>query len=157
MTRRRVVGILGLGYVGLPLALAAVDSGHRVVGYDVDEEHVLRLTTGRSPVEEVSDSELEKALGSGDLRLTAYPEGLGGCDSYVICVPTPLVDRFQLDSVPFRRIEDLSEPLFQSIDLAIIHTDHSAYDWAWIVENSPLVLDTRNATEGLVDPRVERL
>ena len=424
MTSRRV-GILGLGYVGLPLALAAAESGHRVVGYDVDEQHVRRLTTGRSPVEDVSDSQLEKGLGSGDLQLTADPEVLGGCDSYIICVPTPLVDRapdlsmvisavdvvaanlavgdlvvlesttypgtteeviapriaaatglragaeyhlafsperidpgnrsygigntpkvvggvgpaatraaqdlyrsfvdevhvvsspreaemakllentfrhvnialvnemavfcqelgvnlwevidaaatkpfgfmpfrpgpgvgghcipidpsylswrvrrlgysfrfvelaceindrmpdyiafraaellnrerkaingsrililgvaykrdvsdtrespagglarrlasrggtvvwhdplvdrFQLDSVPFRRIEDLSERLLQRIDLVIIHTDHSAYDWAWIVENSPLVLDTRNATKGLADPRVERL
>jgi UDP-N-acetyl-D-glucosamine dehydrogenase len=93
MTSRRVVGVLGIGYVGLPLALAAAESGHRVIGYDVDEQHVKRLTTGKSPLEDVSDAELEKQLGSGNLRLTAHPGELGECDSYIICVPTPLVDK----------------------------------------------------------------
>jgi UDP-N-acetyl-D-glucosamine dehydrogenase len=425
MTSRRVVGVLGLGYVGLPLALAAAESGHRVIGYDVDEQHVKRLTTGQSPLEDVSHSELEQGLRSGNLQLTAHPGDLGEGDSYIICVPTPLVDKapdlsmvisavdvvaanlapgdlvvlesttypgttedviapriaaanglqaagdyhlafsperidpgnrsygirntpkivggvgeaaaratqdlyrsfvdevhvvsspreaemakllentfrhvnialvnemtvfcqelgvnlweaidaaatkpfgfmaftpgpgvgghcipidpsylswhvrrlgysfrfvelaceinermpdyiafraaellnrerkaingsrililgvaykrdvsdtrespagglarrlvsrggnvvwhdplvdhFQVDQVPFRRVKELSERLFQSIDLVIIHTDHSTYDWAWIIENSPLVLDTRNATASLADPRVERL
>ena len=93
MTSRRVVGVLGLGYVGLPLALAAAEPGHHVIGYDIDGRHVRRLNAGKSPLEDVSDSELEKALASGNLRLTSRPEDLGECDSYIICVPTPLVDR----------------------------------------------------------------
>ena len=82
------IGIVGLGYVGLPLAVAFAEAGHRVAGYDVDSGRVGRLARGESDVEDVPAATLV-ALGE---RFTASsdPATLGACDAIVICVPTPL-------------------------------------------------------------------
>jgi UDP-N-acetyl-D-glucosamine dehydrogenase len=87
------VCVLGLGYVGLPLACAAAGAGHRVVGYDPDVDRVARLREGRSPVEDVEDRLLEKVLASGRLTFTDQPSEVAGSDTFVICVPTPLKEK----------------------------------------------------------------
>jgi nucleotide sugar dehydrogenase len=87
------VCVLGLGYVGLPLACAAAGAGHRVVGYDPDRGRVDGLREGRSPVEDVEDRLLEKALAGGRLTFTDDPAGIAGSDTFVICVPTPLEEK----------------------------------------------------------------
>jgi UDP-N-acetyl-D-glucosamine dehydrogenase len=89
----RDVCILGLGYVGLPLACAAAAAGHRVVGYDPDRDRVAGLRRGRSPVEDVEDRLLEKVLASGRLSFTDDPARIQGSDTFVICVPTPLKEK----------------------------------------------------------------
>jgi UDP-N-acetyl-D-glucosamine dehydrogenase len=89
----RAVGVVGLGYVGLPLAVAAASAGCTVVGYDIAQRHVDRLVSGASPIEDVSDLELKEVLAVGKLQVTADPAGLAECDAYVICVPTPLIDK----------------------------------------------------------------
>ncbi|HET9860226.1 MAG TPA: nucleotide sugar dehydrogenase [Nocardioidaceae bacterium] len=92
MTNRNVC-VLGLGYVGLPLACAAAGAGHRVVGLDPDRARVDALRSARSPVEDVEDRDLEKALASGLLSFTDDPGDIGGSDTFVICVPTPLKEK----------------------------------------------------------------
>ena len=82
------IGIVGLGYVGLPLGVAFGEAGHDVVGYDVDEPRVQRLQAGESDIEDVSSERLA-ALG-GRLSATSDPEALRECDAILICVPTPL-------------------------------------------------------------------
>ena len=89
----RNVCVLGLGYVGLPLACAAADAGHRVVGFDPDVDRVAGLRQGRSPVEDVEDAFLEKVLGTGRLSFTDRPSDIVGSDTFVICVPTPLKEK----------------------------------------------------------------
>jgi len=83
------IGIVGLGYVGLPLAAAFARAGHRVAGYDVDAERVERLGRGVSDVEDVPSRELA-ALGDRFIA-SADASALGECDAILICVPTPLV------------------------------------------------------------------
>jgi UDP-N-acetyl-D-glucosamine dehydrogenase len=56
-----------------------------------------------------------------------------------------------------QRVNELSAETLRSFDLVIIHTDHSVYDWDWIVEHSALVLDTRNATASYQDSHIVRL
>ncbi len=90
---QRTVGVLGLGYVGLPLACAAAGAGHAVIGYDVSGERVRQLQVGRSPIGDVSDTQLEQRLDSDRLRFTCDPNDLTGADTFVICVPTPLADK----------------------------------------------------------------
>jgi len=85
--------VLGLGYVGLPLACAAAGAGHRVVGFDPDAPRVAGLRKGRSPVEDVEDRLLEKALATGRLSFTGDPADIEGSDTFVICVPTPLKEK----------------------------------------------------------------
>jgi nucleotide sugar dehydrogenase len=89
----RDVCVLGLGYVGLPLACAAAGAGHRVIGYDPDSERVEALLQGRSPVEDVEDRLLEKVLASGRLTFTDDASAVTGSNTFVICVPTPLTEK----------------------------------------------------------------
>jgi UDP-N-acetyl-D-glucosamine dehydrogenase len=89
----RDVCVLGLGYVGLPLACAAAEAGHRVTGYDPDRVRVAGLRQGRSPVEDVEDRWLEKVTATGRLSFTDDPADVEGSDTFVICVPTPLKEK----------------------------------------------------------------
>jgi UDP-N-acetyl-D-glucosamine dehydrogenase len=81
--------VIGLGYVGLPLALAALRAGVRVVGYDISANVVGNLRNGRSHIDDVSDAELVEMLSLG-FEPTSEPSDLDNVDTYVICVPTPL-------------------------------------------------------------------
>ncbi len=89
------IGIVGLGYVGLPLGVAFGEAGHDVVGYDVDEGRVQRLGAGESDIEDVSSERL--AALSGRLTATADPAALGECEAILICVPTPLASEREPD------------------------------------------------------------
>lgn len=82
-------GVVGLGYIGLPLALAVADAGLDVIGFDVDEEHVAALSAGRSRIEDVSTEQLGIAM-SDRLVVTSEPTMLGRCDAMFVCVPSPL-------------------------------------------------------------------
>jgi UDP-N-acetyl-D-glucosamine dehydrogenase len=82
------IGIVGLGYVGLPLAVAFAEAGHEVVGLDLDPAKVEALNGGRSYIEDVPDSALAP-LGER-LRATADYADLAACDAAIVCVPTPL-------------------------------------------------------------------
>src|SRR5689334_21982647 len=84
------IGIIGLGYVGLPLAVAFAEAGCEVVGLDVDAGKVEALNAGRSYIEDVPSSTLEP-LGER-LRATGDYAELAACDAVVLCVPTPLSD-----------------------------------------------------------------
>ena len=61
--RRAVVGILGMGYVGQPLALRYAELGYKVIGFDIDAEKVADLNAGRSHIEHISDADISKAAG----------------------------------------------------------------------------------------------
>ncbi|HEU4943994.1 MAG TPA: nucleotide sugar dehydrogenase [Solirubrobacterales bacterium] len=89
------IGIVGLGYVGLPLAVAFAEAGHEIVGLDTDARKVEALTAGRSYVEDIADSALEPL----QVRLTATSAhaDLATCEAVVICVPTPLTSSREPD------------------------------------------------------------
>ena len=87
----RVVAVIGQGYVGLPVAMRAVQCGYRVVGFDLSHDRVRALAGGESYVGDVTDAELRAALGAG-YRPTYEPADLAGFDVAVISVPTPLTD-----------------------------------------------------------------
>ncbi len=89
------IGIVGLGYVGLPLAVAFAEAGHDVVGLDLDRAKVEALAAGRSYVEDVSDSALSPL--SESLEATSDYADLAPCEAVVICVPTPLSDSREPD------------------------------------------------------------
>ena len=88
-TQSTRVGVVGLGYVGLPLALSMHNAGYEVVGVDVDEATVERLRAGESTVNDVSDAEVTDAVAEG-LRFTADYAELADADGVSVCVPTPL-------------------------------------------------------------------
>jgi UDP-N-acetyl-D-glucosamine dehydrogenase len=91
MAGNRLV-VVGQGYVGLALAVRAVEVGFHVVGYDVDADRIKSLAAGHSFVEDVRDSTLRAALATGRYRPVAAFDDIDGFDVAVIAVPTPLRD-----------------------------------------------------------------
>jgi UDP-N-acetyl-D-glucosamine dehydrogenase len=89
------VGIIGLGYVGLPLAVAFAEAGDEVIGVDVDAAGVEGLNAGRSRIEDVPD---ERLAGIGERFVATTDHGaLADCAAVLICVPTPLANQREPD------------------------------------------------------------
>jgi UDP-N-acetyl-D-glucosamine dehydrogenase len=88
--KQAFVGIIGLGYVGMPLALAAWNSGFRVVGFDIDEAKVHSINSGVSYLKHVPSYAISEAVATNKLRATANFAELRDVDAIIICVPTPL-------------------------------------------------------------------
>ena len=85
------VAVIGLGYVGLPLAIQATSSNLKVYGYDIDENKISNYNLGKSTIEDISDKELKASLEKG-LFLSSDPKYLSESETIVISVPTPLTD-----------------------------------------------------------------
>lgn len=86
------VGVVGLGYVGLPLAVSFADAGFPVTGFDLDEDRVAALRAGRSPIACVSDDAVAAERDAGRLDSSSDLAGLAETDVIIICVPTPWLD-----------------------------------------------------------------
>lgn len=87
--RKAVIGIIGLGYVGLPLAMEFVTRGFRARGIEVSAPRLESLKRGKSYIGDISDAELKAVNTSGRFKAGGY-ELVGECDCLIICVPTPL-------------------------------------------------------------------
>ena len=88
--REARLGVLGLGYVGLPLAVSFAKAGFQVVGFDLDENKVAAVNAGDSYIIDIRSDELAEVVKSGNLTATADFSQLATVDSVNICVPTPL-------------------------------------------------------------------
>ena len=84
------VGVVGLGYVGLPLAIVLGEAGYRVIGVDRDPEKVAKLQQGHSYIEDIPQDVLRKLVDDGRLKATTDFAALASADGVSICVPTPL-------------------------------------------------------------------
>jgi len=85
------VGVIGLGYVGLPLVLLFEEAGFPVIGFDVDEAKTAALTRGESYIRHIGAERIAKAFtGGGDVTATTDFARLAECDAIIVCVPTPL-------------------------------------------------------------------
>lgn len=91
------VAIIGQGYVGLPLAMATVEAGWRVLGIDNSESKVAQINSGASPIEDVSDSQLRKMIESGKYRASTDFSVASSASTVIICVPTPLDEKREPD------------------------------------------------------------
>ena len=87
--KEALIGIVGLGYVGLPLMLRYNAIGFRVLGIDIDEAKVSRLNAGQSYIEHISAQKVQSARQSGFEATSAF-ERVSECDALILCVPTPL-------------------------------------------------------------------
>ncbi|HET7423813.1 MAG TPA: nucleotide sugar dehydrogenase [Gemmatimonadales bacterium] len=88
--RDALFGIVGLGYVGLPLAVELAGAGYRVLGFDISERVVDGLNAGRSHVKDISDEQLAAVVRAGRFEATTDMSRMGEPDAISICVPTPL-------------------------------------------------------------------
>ncbi|MBP8605972.1 MAG: nucleotide sugar dehydrogenase, partial [Phycisphaerae bacterium] len=96
-SKKVVVGVLGLGYVGLPLAREFASAGIRVIGLDIDEPKVRKLNAGKSILKTVSHESVKKMVQSGKFRATADMSEIRKVDAVLICVPTPLTENREPD------------------------------------------------------------
>ena len=90
VTRRARIGVIGLGYVGLPLAVEFCRAGFDVTGFDVDAAKIASINAGRSYIGDVETAQLAECVAAGRLRATTDMAGLADMDVVDICVPTPL-------------------------------------------------------------------
>jgi hypothetical protein len=133
------IGIVGLGYVGLPLAVAFSEAGNEVVGLDTDARKVEAIAEGRSYIEDVPDSALAPL--AERFRATADYSDLGACDAVVICVPTPLTSAREPDlasaccrysrSRAFPRAPTSISPSRRSESTRVARTTRSARPRSW--------------------------
>ena len=95
--RNFTVGVLGLGYVGLPLAKAFASAGLKVLGFDIDEKKVRILNAGRSIIKHIPHSQIKKMVKTGIFRATSNMAQIKNADAVLICVPTPLTQNREPD------------------------------------------------------------
>jgi len=117
----QMVAVLGLGYVGLPVAQHAARAGFDVVGFDVSPSVVNALNAGRSHVDDISDAEVDNMLGRG-FRATADPVDLEAASAFVICVPTPLTEGGGPDLTAVKAAGEVVARALKSGDLVILES-----------------------------------
>ncbi|OGI14143.1 MAG: hypothetical protein A3E38_01195 [Candidatus Moranbacteria bacterium RIFCSPHIGHO2_12_FULL_54_9] len=95
--KAKTVAVIGLGYVGLPLAVRAKERGYAVIGFDTNQEKIALLQKGKSPIK---DDFLEENLPQHRFEATSDPKKLRAADIILICVPTPVDEMFYPDLTP---------------------------------------------------------
>ena len=120
--REALVGVIGLGYVGLPLALAFAESGFRVMGFDIDQKKVDQLTVGESYIHYVERSRILEATSSGQLEATTDFQRLGEPDAILACVPTPLTDNRDPDMSYVRATTEMIRETLRPGQLIILES-----------------------------------
>lgn len=88
--RKAHTAVIGLGYVGLPLSMELVRAGFKVTGFDISNNKVKLLNSGKSDIDDIPDSAVKAAVETGRFTATTNPEVLSKADTISICVPTPL-------------------------------------------------------------------
>jgi UDP-N-acetyl-D-glucosamine dehydrogenase len=114
------IGIIGLGYVGLPLVIGFAEAGHDVIGIDIDERKVSALASGVSYIEDVADETLDAIAD----RFTAStdPQRLEGSDAVVICVPTPLSANREPDLRALRSATEMVRSVVKPGQLVVLES-----------------------------------
>ncbi len=107
-----LIGIVGMGYVGLPLVLSFCEADFRVLGFDVDSKKVATLKRGKSYLKSIPSSRISRFIRSGRLDVTDHFSRLDKPDCILICVPTPLTEKMEPD---LQYIENTTEAIRQNL------------------------------------------
>ena len=100
--KTKTLAIIGQGYVGLPLAMSAVNAGWNVIGVDNFEAKVAQINSGSSPVEDISDVQIQEAIAKGAYKATTDFSAVAQASVIAICVPTPLTEKREPDLLLLR-------------------------------------------------------
>jgi UDP-N-acetyl-D-glucosamine dehydrogenase len=138
---QKSLAIIGQGYVGLPLAMAAVKSGWKVVGLDNSTTRVEDLNRGLSPVEDISNETLANALKSGSYKPSSNYEDISNADVVTICVPTPIDDKKEPDLTALRGATISAAPYLKNG--ALLVSESTSYPGTLRTEVIPLVEKNR--------------
>ena len=145
---RPILAIIGQGYVGLPLAMAAVDAGWSVIGVDTFADKVERINNGSSPVEDISDAQLQDALTKGAYRATSDFSSVSQASVITICVPTPLNEMREPDLTMLRDATSGIAPFISNETLIV--SESTSYPGTLRQEIIPLV----NALKSTTSPKL---
>ncbi|HZU99185.1 MAG TPA: nucleotide sugar dehydrogenase [Planctomycetota bacterium] len=122
MKRDATVGVLGLGYVGLPLARAFAEAGYKVIGFDVDDSKVKKLERGESYIQAVPTPVLQQLREKGRFRATSDFERIRELDAMSICVPTPLTEHKDPDTSFIEKTGDAIAPRLKAGQLVVLES-----------------------------------
>jgi UDP-N-acetyl-D-glucosamine dehydrogenase len=117
--KNQTLAIIGQGYVGLPLAMAAVDAGWTVIGIDNFEAKVDQINLGTSPIEDISDAQLKAAISKGKYRATTDFSTVKHVSVITICVPTPLDNKREPDIALLRNAATGIAPFISNETLVV--------------------------------------
>jgi UDP-N-acetyl-D-glucosamine dehydrogenase len=121
-SRSATIGVMGMGYVGLPLSLLFVKAGFTVIAYDINQEYVALLKGGNSSIIDVPSHDLKEALDAGRFMPTHRAGDLSRADMYLICVPTPLSKTRQPDLSYIQGAVDTLSKLWTSGKLLVLES-----------------------------------
>jgi UDP-N-acetyl-D-mannosaminuronate dehydrogenase len=160
-TRTARVGVVGLGYVGLPLLVELARSGYEAVGFDVDASKIAAIAEGRSYIPDVSSSgdvsarilvagiaykrDIDDVRESPALDVMSELRKRGAAVSYADPFVPALDGAHWPGGEALSSIDRLDARTLQGFDCVAILTDHQAFDYAAMVRHADLVVDTRNA------------
>ncbi|BAC14036.1 UDP-glucose:GDP-mannose dehydrogenase (lipopolysaccharide biosynthesis) [Oceanobacillus iheyensis HTE831] len=108
------VGVIGMGYVGLPLALLFLKKGYQVTGIDINQSKISQLQNGKSYIPDIKDNELQDALKTDSIIFTSNYDVISQLDIIVICVPTPLTKE-QIPDLSY--IKNVSEEIYPRLQI----------------------------------------
>ena len=120
--KRIKVGIIGCGYVGLPLALRFADVGHEVKGFDTDPEKVAKLNAGETYIQHIPAEKIADHRRSSRFSATTDFAEIAGCDAVLICVPTPLDARREPDLSFVEQTVRTIQPHLQAGQLIVLES-----------------------------------
>ncbi|KAF0238178.1 MAG: nucleotide sugar [Prolixibacteraceae bacterium] len=139
-TNAEVVGIIGLGYVGLPLAVNFAEAGIKVIGFDKSEVKVTKINSGENYIKDIRDAVLREVVDRVKLEATTDFTRMKECDALIICVPTPL-DKFRKPDMSYIEAacvaigQNMKPGTFISLESTTYPTTTEDYMLPIIVEN----------------------
>lgn len=121
-SREYRIGVIGLGYVGIPLALTACSAGFRVTGFDIDANRVAQINRGESFIKHIPSETIGKAVGAQQFEATADFNRLGEVDAIIIAVPTPLTKQREPDLSYVEKTAEAIAPRLRKNHLVVLES-----------------------------------
>lgn len=146
--KSQILAIIGQGYVGLPLAMAAVDAGWSVIGVDIFASKVAQINQGSSPVEDISDAQLQAAIARGVYKATTEFSSVSDASVITICVPTPLDDKREPDLTMLRSATKGIAPFVANETLVV--SESTSYPGTLRDVIIPVVNEFKPATSSMI-------
>lgn len=149
-----VVGIIGLGYVGLPLAVNFAEAGVKVIGFDKAESKVKKINAGENYIKDIRDAVLREVVDSIQLEATTDFTRMNECDALIICVPTPL-DKFKKPEMSYIEASciDIGQNMKPGTFISLESTTYPTTTEDFML---PIILENINNNHNFISTKVEQ-